>query len=418
MAVKCEMCGSPDLVKDGDYFECKHCGCKYTVAEIKKQMGVVTVTVDQNDKIDTLMKKGDTEFSSLDYGKALETYNKVLEVDSEEPVALCRVALCNVMSSSVADLHYNNNIIPYYLRAEESLSSGNYNDYPYKETKMILSKELVNYIIFLGNFIHDQYEAKRGSLTTADAYVISNSLPMISELIFFLEYGYCAEFWPSAESIGDLYSLKNTELIVRKDNITPLYCSDYVDQWGDPANIQQYKLNSDQIQQQKKKIKDLENEIEEIRIEWKMAIALEKYEGDFEDYYQETKGKIEKIDNQIKQLNTDIENQETIIKQCGGAIFGEKAKKRKAAEKEKAELVKKKNSIDKQYAEQKALSRMLEVKINGTNEMANNTVEDDDSKALLIDGMLVCKVCGHTEENVAPDIIECPVCGAEVILVS
>ena len=27
MAIKCEMCGSPDLVKDGDYFECKHCGC-------------------------------------------------------------------------------------------------------------------------------------------------------------------------------------------------------------------------------------------------------------------------------------------------------------------------------------------------------------------------------------------------------
>lgn len=28
--LQCELCGSTDFIKNGDYFVCEHCGCKYT----------------------------------------------------------------------------------------------------------------------------------------------------------------------------------------------------------------------------------------------------------------------------------------------------------------------------------------------------------------------------------------------------
>ena len=43
--ITCEMCGSPDLVKEGDYFECKHCGCKYSVEKIKRKIRFIWHTL-------------------------------------------------------------------------------------------------------------------------------------------------------------------------------------------------------------------------------------------------------------------------------------------------------------------------------------------------------------------------------------
>lgn len=55
-ALKCEMCDSTDLVKDGDYFVCQNCGTKYTVEAAKKMMVEGSVKIDNNDKIQNLYK--------------------------------------------------------------------------------------------------------------------------------------------------------------------------------------------------------------------------------------------------------------------------------------------------------------------------------------------------------------------------
>jgi len=34
--VKCEVCGSSDLIKENGVFVCKDCGMKYTLDEVKK----------------------------------------------------------------------------------------------------------------------------------------------------------------------------------------------------------------------------------------------------------------------------------------------------------------------------------------------------------------------------------------------
>lgn len=102
----CEMCGSAELIKQDGVFICQHCGCKYSVEEAKKMYveGKVdvsgsTVTVDNLPKIEAMLKrakefetgnapdiKGYTE--RYQENKAIEYYNKVLDIDPQNAVAL------------------------------------------------------------------------------------------------------------------------------------------------------------------------------------------------------------------------------------------------------------------------------------------------------------------------------------------
>ena len=34
--LQCELCGGNELLKDGDYFVCQHCGTKYKTEDAKK----------------------------------------------------------------------------------------------------------------------------------------------------------------------------------------------------------------------------------------------------------------------------------------------------------------------------------------------------------------------------------------------
>ena len=49
--LKCEMCGSNELIKQEGVFVCQSCGCKYSVEEAKKMMIEGTVTVQGEVKI-------------------------------------------------------------------------------------------------------------------------------------------------------------------------------------------------------------------------------------------------------------------------------------------------------------------------------------------------------------------------------
>lgn len=52
-AIKCEMCGSNDVVKQDGLYVCQNCGTKYTVEEAKKLMIEGTVNVEGTVKIDS-----------------------------------------------------------------------------------------------------------------------------------------------------------------------------------------------------------------------------------------------------------------------------------------------------------------------------------------------------------------------------
>ena len=52
-ALKCEMCGSNDVVKQDGLYVCQNCGTKYSVEEARKMMVEGTVSVEGTVKIDS-----------------------------------------------------------------------------------------------------------------------------------------------------------------------------------------------------------------------------------------------------------------------------------------------------------------------------------------------------------------------------
>lgn len=84
-ALKCEMCNSTDLVKDGDYFVCQNCGTKYTVEAAKKMMveGTVDVSgsvveVDASKKIENLYELARRAKKANNSETASKYYNEIL----------------------------------------------------------------------------------------------------------------------------------------------------------------------------------------------------------------------------------------------------------------------------------------------------------------------------------------------------
>lgn len=87
-AMQCELCGSTDILKDGDYFVCQNCGTKYTPENAKKMMveGVVqvegTVKIDSSKQIANYLELGNKACEACNYEEAEGYANKILEQDN------------------------------------------------------------------------------------------------------------------------------------------------------------------------------------------------------------------------------------------------------------------------------------------------------------------------------------------------
>lgn len=77
-AIKCELCGSNQLIKKDGYYQCEFCGTKYTLEEAKKLIvsGTVEVVTGNAEK-ERLIKNANTYLQLSEYGKAIEIYNKI-----------------------------------------------------------------------------------------------------------------------------------------------------------------------------------------------------------------------------------------------------------------------------------------------------------------------------------------------------
>lgn len=86
-ALKCEMCGSNDVVKQDGLYVCQNCGTKYTVEEARKMMieGTVdvqgTVKIDKSNETDNLLKLAQEAISSINGEEAYAYANRVLEIE-------------------------------------------------------------------------------------------------------------------------------------------------------------------------------------------------------------------------------------------------------------------------------------------------------------------------------------------------
>ena len=84
--LKCDLCGSVEILKNGDFFVCQHCGCKYTAEEARKLMIEGKVSIDNSQKLKNLYILARRARSENNITNAENYYKQILleEPDSWE----------------------------------------------------------------------------------------------------------------------------------------------------------------------------------------------------------------------------------------------------------------------------------------------------------------------------------------------
>lgn len=108
--LKCEVCGSTDLLKQDGVFLCQSCGCKYTVEEAKKLMVEGTVEIkgkvqlDNSHLIENFLNMAITALDSSNNVEAEQYCNKVIEVDPDNYKAFLYKGTATAWQSTFAKL--------------------------------------------------------------------------------------------------------------------------------------------------------------------------------------------------------------------------------------------------------------------------------------------------------------------------
>ncbi|MBO6024953.1 MAG: TFIIB-type zinc finger domain-containing protein [Bacteroidales bacterium] len=109
-ALKCELCGSNDVVKQDGLFVCQHCGTKYSVEEAKKMMveGTVdvkgTVKVDTSDELKNLYEIARRAKDSDNSENAAKYYDMILVKDPSSWEANFYVVYYKAMSCTIGQI--------------------------------------------------------------------------------------------------------------------------------------------------------------------------------------------------------------------------------------------------------------------------------------------------------------------------
>lgn len=75
--LQCELCGSVDMLRTDDgFFQCQHCGCKYTLEQAKALMGTVETTIGKAE-CERLLSNAETCYDLEQYTEAEKTYAEV-----------------------------------------------------------------------------------------------------------------------------------------------------------------------------------------------------------------------------------------------------------------------------------------------------------------------------------------------------
>ena len=80
--IKCELCGSTDVIKTGEYYVCQHCGTKYTVEAAKKLLG--TVRIDNSERLDNLRRLARRAKEDYDSITGSQYYSQILLEDPND----------------------------------------------------------------------------------------------------------------------------------------------------------------------------------------------------------------------------------------------------------------------------------------------------------------------------------------------
>ena len=99
-SIKCEMCDSADVIKQGEYYVCQSCGTKYEPEAARKLM----VEIDNSGKSENLYKLARRAKDEDNTEMALKYYSQLLELHPDDWEAYYYTAYFNTQNTTIANI--------------------------------------------------------------------------------------------------------------------------------------------------------------------------------------------------------------------------------------------------------------------------------------------------------------------------
>lgn len=104
--IHCEICESNDIVKQEGLFVCQNCGAKYSLEEIKKITNSSSNVLNDQNKIEKLLKNGMVLFNDNKFDEAYNYFTEILKLDPENYIAHFYKGISSAWKSSMKGEYY------------------------------------------------------------------------------------------------------------------------------------------------------------------------------------------------------------------------------------------------------------------------------------------------------------------------
>lgn len=167
-ALICEICGGNELVKDGDYFVCQYCGCKYTLEDAKKMLVEGSVKIEGTVQVEItpynrLLERIDAFLQMKEYSDAANTAQKFIQEYPNKYIGYMKLFIAESKNYD-EDIKYKNSDI-LYNRINSMWTAANEEEK--KEIEPFFKKSIMytNWISETHNF-EERYEELQKKLKT------------------------------------------------------------------------------------------------------------------------------------------------------------------------------------------------------------------------------------------------------------
>ncbi|MCL2137315.1 MAG: hypothetical protein FWH40_07345 [Coriobacteriia bacterium] len=117
--LKCEMCGSSDVVKQADgFYECQHCKTKYSIEAARQIMFGNVLTIDLADRVEDYLSLASQAMNDGFYAEAEQYYNRVVEIYPDNIEAWAMKGLAVGLQSNMLNNRLSEAALSFYRAIE------------------------------------------------------------------------------------------------------------------------------------------------------------------------------------------------------------------------------------------------------------------------------------------------------------
>lgn len=205
----CEMCGGNDLLKDGEYFICQHCGTKYTVEAARKMMieGTVdvkgTVQIDNSSTVNKYLQNARRAKEKEDWDEVEKYYNLVEQNDPDNIEAVFYSAYAKAKSSLIVNEIYKRKEVFKVFGKSISIIDDKFLESQEESQVALLSNMAMDILRLMGSsFVYTEWKNGNGLVRTdaQKTYALLNNVAI--------------EFASTLENISKNYNNLAVHLIV------------------------------------------------------------------------------------------------------------------------------------------------------------------------------------------------------------